>query len=81
MEVTPVVGVHVGPGLVGTAIQPVPGLGCADMASHLLWLAGAYLAGTLPSTLIAARMRGGAGGAGTCWRRPAASRARPTRTS
>jgi acyl phosphate:glycerol-3-phosphate acyltransferase len=32
------------------------------MASHLLWLAGAYLAGTLPSTLIAARVRAGAGG-------------------
>jgi acyl phosphate:glycerol-3-phosphate acyltransferase len=32
------------------------------MASHLLWLAGAYLAGTLPSTFIAAKMHGGAGG-------------------
>jgi glycerol-3-phosphate acyltransferase PlsY len=32
------------------------------MASHALWLAGAYLAGTLPSALIAARVRGGAGG-------------------
>jgi glycerol-3-phosphate acyltransferase PlsY len=32
------------------------------MASHLLWLAGAYLAGTLPSTLVAAKIRGGAGG-------------------
>lgn len=32
------------------------------MASHLLWLAGAYLAGTLPSALVAAKMRGGAGG-------------------
>jgi glycerol-3-phosphate acyltransferase PlsY len=32
------------------------------MASHLLWLAGAYLAGTLPAALLAARIRGGAGG-------------------
>jgi acyl phosphate:glycerol-3-phosphate acyltransferase len=32
------------------------------MASHLLWLAGAYVAGTFPSTLLAARIRGGAGG-------------------
>lgn len=33
------------------------------MVSHLLWLGGAYLAGTLPSTLIAAKIRGGPGGA------------------
>jgi acyl phosphate:glycerol-3-phosphate acyltransferase len=32
------------------------------MASHLLWMAGAYLVGTLPSTLIAARVRSGSGG-------------------
>jgi glycerol-3-phosphate acyltransferase PlsY len=32
------------------------------MASHLLWVAGAYLVGTLPSTLIAARVRSSAGG-------------------
>jgi glycerol-3-phosphate acyltransferase PlsY len=32
------------------------------MVSDLLWLAGAYLAGTLPSTFIAARIRGGSGG-------------------
>jgi acyl phosphate:glycerol-3-phosphate acyltransferase len=32
------------------------------MVSHLLWLAGAYLAGTLPATLVAARIRGGEGG-------------------
>ena len=32
------------------------------MVSHLLWLGGAYLAGTLPSPLIAAKIRGGPGG-------------------
>jgi glycerol-3-phosphate acyltransferase PlsY len=32
------------------------------MASHLLWLLGAYLAGTVPSTLVAAKLHGGPGG-------------------
>jgi glycerol-3-phosphate acyltransferase PlsY len=32
------------------------------MALHVLWLAGAYLAGTLPSTLIAAKIHDGADG-------------------
>ena len=50
------------------------------MVSHLLWLGGAYLAGTLPSTLIAAKIRAAPAGR-PWWRRPAAKPVRPTHTS